>query len=114
VGGEREELLPEVLFDLPEVGRLPREGGPMHLAEGGEPSAVVTAKEEVNVLVGVEAEELPDDLHGEDLRVGELGSGSAASDAPPLEPVVDEAEGGHDEGAKIHEKTSVLCSVLSG
>ena len=60
----------------------------------------MTAKEEVDVLVGVEAEELPDDLDGEDLRVGELGGGSAASDAPPFEPVVvDEAEDGDDEGA---------------
>jgi len=104
--------LPEALLGLSEVGRLPRESGPMHLAEGGEPSAVVTAKEEVDVLVGVEAEELPYDLDGEDLRVGELGGGSTASDAPPFEPVVDEAEDGYDEGAKIHEKTSVLFGAV--
>jgi hypothetical protein len=54
VGGEREELLPEALLGLPEVGCLSREGGPMHLvAQGREPSAVVTAKEEVDVLVVV-------------------------------------------------------------
>ena len=113
VGGEREELLPEALLELPEVGRLPRESGPpMHLAEGGEPFAVVAAKEEVDVLVGVETKELSDDLDGEDLRVGELGGGSTASDALPLEPVVDEAEDGYDEGAKIHERRPPCCWVL--
>ena len=34
----------------------------MHLAEGGEPLRVVAAEEEVDVLVGVETEELAYDL----------------------------------------------------
>ncbi len=114
MGGEREELLPKALLDLPEVGRLPGEGGAVDLAEGREPFAVVAAEEEVDALVGVEAEELTDDLHGQHFGVGELGGGSAASGAPPLEVVVHEAEDGHDEGAKIHEKTSfALRSVWS-
>jgi hypothetical protein len=66
----------------------------------------------VDVFVGVEAEELPDDFHGEDLRIGELRGGSTASDAPPLEPIIDEAEDGDDEGAKIQEKTSVLFGAV--
>jgi len=72
VRNEREELLPEALLDLPEVGRLARKGGPMHLAEGGEPFAVVAAKEEVDSLVGVDAKELADDLDSEDFGVGVL------------------------------------------
>ena len=52
---EREELLPEALLDLPEVGGLTGEGGAMNGAEGGEPVGVVPAEEEVDALVGVEA-----------------------------------------------------------
>ncbi len=32
--GEEEQLLPEALFDLPEVGGLAGEGGAMDLVEG--------------------------------------------------------------------------------
>jgi len=53
VGSEREELLPEALFDLPEVGRLPGEGAPMDLIEGGKPFTVVPSEEEEDGLVGV-------------------------------------------------------------
>jgi hypothetical protein len=44
----------------------------MNLAEGREPFTVVTPKEEMDGLLGVYAEELCDDLDGDDLRVGEL------------------------------------------
>ena len=40
VGSKREELLPEVFFDLPEVGRLPSEGSALDLAKSWEPFAV--------------------------------------------------------------------------
>jgi hypothetical protein len=99
MGGERKELLPEALFDLPEVGSLAAECGPMYLTEGGEPFSIVTTKEEVDGLVGIEPQELADDLYGEHFGVGELGGGSAASDAPFLELVVDKTEDGDDEGA---------------
>ena len=62
------------------------------LLECGEPFTVVTAEEAVDALVGVKAEELSDDLEGEDLSIRELGCGSATSDASPFETVVDEAE----------------------
>jgi hypothetical protein len=116
VGSKREELLPEVFFDLPEIGRLPSEGSAMDLAKSWEPFAVVSAEEEIDSFVGVYAEKLSDDLYGADLSVGELRSGTALADAAPFEPVVDKAEDGHDEGAKIHKKkkTSVMCSVLLG
>ena len=71
MGSEREQFLPEALFDLREFGRLPGEGGPMDLIEGGNPFAVVPSEEEVDGLVGVDAEELADDLHGENLRASE-------------------------------------------
>jgi len=80
----------------------------MHLTEGGKPIGVVTAEEEVDVLVRVESQELAYDLDGEDLRIGELGGGSAASEAQPLDSVVYEAKDGHDEGAKIHERRPPL------
>ena len=53
---------------------------------------MVTAEEEVDTLVGVEPKELPDDLNGEDLGVGELRSGTALANAASLELVVHEAE----------------------
>jgi len=112
VGRERKELLPEALLGLPEVGRLPDEGGPVYLAEDGEPLGVMPAEEEVDVLVGVHPEELSDELNSEHLSIRELGGGSAASEAAPFEPVVHEAEDGHDEGAKIQEKTSVLFGAI--
>lgn len=74
----------------------------------------MAAEEEIDGFVGVYAEELSDDLYGKDLSVGELRGGTALADATSFEPVVHEAEDGHDEGAKIHKKTSVMCSVLLG
>jgi hypothetical protein len=86
----------------------------MYLAEGGEPFLIVTTKEEVDALVGVKPQELADDLYGEHFGVGELGCGSAASDAPLLELVVDKAEDSYDEGAKIHKKKTSFCSRWIG
>jgi hypothetical protein len=73
VGSEGEELLPEALLDLSEVGRQPSEGGSVHFAEGGEPLCIVPSEVVVDGFVGVHAEELSDYLDGEDLGVGELG-----------------------------------------
>ena len=113
VGGDGEELLPEALLYLPEVGTLTSEGGAVHLAKGWEPLGVVSAEEEVDGLVGVYAKELAYDLYGEDLRIRKLRSGTALADATPFEPVVDKAEDGHDEGAKIHKKkTSVMLGAI--
>jgi hypothetical protein len=64
----------------------------------------MSAEEEVYILIGVDAEELSDDLEGEDLSVGKLRSGTALADAAPLESVIDEAEDSDDEGAKIHQR----------
>jgi hypothetical protein len=63
-------------------------------------------------LVGVHTEELSDDLNGEDLGVGELGSWAALSNTATLEPVVDEAQDGNDEGAKIHEREDLLYASV--
>src|SRR3712207_4111645 len=113
VGGEGKELLPEVFLHLPEVGGLTGEGGTVDFAKGREPLCVVTAEEEVDAFVGVETEELADHFDGEDLRIGKLRSGTALTDATPFEPVVDKAEDGHDEGAKIHEqKTPVMFGAI--
>jgi hypothetical protein len=113
VRGLGQELLPEALLGLPQVGSLPGEGGAMHPPEAREEAGVVPAEvgEELRVLV--EPQELADDLDGEDLRVGKRGSGSACSEAPEArESVVDEAEDGHDEGAKIHESGDLLFAAV--
>jgi hypothetical protein len=72
VRSESEEFLPETLLDLPEVGSLPSEGGPMHLTEGRKPFTVVAAEERVYALVGVEPKELADHFDGEDLGIGDM------------------------------------------
>jgi hypothetical protein len=114
VRSESEKLLPEALLDLPEVGGLPSEGGAVDLVEGREPLCVVPPEEEVDALVGVYAEELAYDLDGENFRVGELGLGSTASDAPPFELIIHEAEDRDDKGAKIHERKTSFCSRWIG
>ena len=100
-----ERALPDPFLDLPEVGRLTGEGGAMDLQELGEPFRVVAGEELVDALVGIYAQELPDHLHGDDLRVGELGRRAAPTVAPLASPeqVVQHAEDAHDEGVKIHD-----------
>ncbi len=85
----------------------------MDFAECGEPLAVVPSEVAVDGLVGVEAEELAYDLDGEDLRVGEFRGGAALTQgSSDFEPVVYEAEDGHDEGAKIHESGDLLFAAV--
>jgi hypothetical protein len=64
--------------------------------------------------VGVQSEKLPDDLDGQDLRVRKLRSGTAPSNTPTLEMIVDEAEDANYEGAKIHERKTPFCSRWIG
>ncbi len=61
-----------------------REGGAVEFAQGGEPLAVMLPEVKKDRLVGVEPEELSDDLDGEELGVGERRSGSAPSEASEL------------------------------
>ena len=79
VRGQGEELLAELLLELPEICCLPGEGGAMHFGEGREPLTVMTPEvtKEDRLVVGVESQELPDDLlDGEDLSASEsLGAG---------------------------------------
>jgi hypothetical protein len=104
VGGVGRELLPEAFLNLPEVGRLPGEGGAMHPQQVREEVGVVAPEVRQELRVFIESQELADDLDGEYFRVGERWGGSAASDAPLFETVVDKAESGDDEGAKIHKR----------
>ena len=79
VRGQGEEFLAELLLELPEICCLPGEGGAMHFGEGREPLTVMTPEvtKEDRLVVGVESQELPDDLlDGEDLSASEsLGAG---------------------------------------
>jgi hypothetical protein len=104
MGSERKKLLPEVFLYLPEVGRLPGEGGAMHFGEGGEPLSVMTPEVTKDRLVGVETEELADDLDGEHFCVRELGQRTSCSEVSAFDSVIDEAEDANDEGVKIHGK----------
>jgi hypothetical protein len=61
--------LPEVFLELPEVGCLPSEGGAMDRAQCRKPLAVMFSEVAKDSLIGVDPQELPDDLNGEDLGV---------------------------------------------
>jgi hypothetical protein len=86
----------------------------MYLTESGEPFTVVPSEEEVDALVGIDAEELAHDLYGKNFRVGELGCGSTASEAPSFEPIIHQTKDRDDEGAKIHERKTSFCSRWIG
>ena len=61
--------MPEALLDLPDVGHLAAEGGPMHLVEGRERLVIMLPEVARDSLVGVQADELSFDLDGDDLGV---------------------------------------------
>jgi hypothetical protein len=86
----------------------------MDQAQRGEPLAVMFSEVAKDSLIGVHAEELSDDLYGEDLHVRKFGQGTTRSEASVFDPVVDETEDGHDEGAKIHRKRPPLASIGLG
>lgn len=75
----------------------------MHLDEGWEPLALMLP-EVANGLVGIYAEELSDDLDGEDFGVGKLGQETTRAEGSFFDSVIDEAEDADDEGAKIRRK----------
>ncbi|HLL57721.1 MAG TPA: hypothetical protein VK359_07340 [Rubrobacteraceae bacterium] len=56
----------------------------MHCAQDGEPFTVMFPEVTEDRLVGVEAEELSDDLDGENLRVESLGAGPRWRTRRPL------------------------------
>jgi hypothetical protein len=94
------------------MGCLTGEGGAMHFTEGREPFAVVAAEIAVDSLVGVESEELSDDLNSEDFGVGERRGRAALADTMTLDSVVYETKDGYDESAKIQQKTSVAFGAI--
>ena len=101
----REEPLLNALLHLPEVGAVSGKGGAVALAqEGGEPLALMLPEVVKDRLVGVEPRELSDDLDGEDLRVRKFRQWTTRSEMSVFGSVVDEAEDGDDEGAKVHWK----------
>jgi hypothetical protein len=79
-------------------------------AEGGEPFGVVPAEVGVEAPVGVDAEVLTHDLDSQDFRVRELGGRTALAQLLLLKPIVQKAENGYDEGAKIHARDPLCVS----
>lgn len=102
-------MLPEMLLDNPEVGGLPGEGGAVDFLYLREVVRVMALEVGIDALLRVYPKELPYDLHGYDLRVGELGSRTAPSYGTPIfEEVIHDVENADDEGAKIHKKRPPL------
>ena len=65
----------------------------------------------VEALLGVYPQELPDDLYRQDLGVGELGIRATLAQLLSLEPIINEAENGDDEGAKIQKGDPLSVSA---
>ena len=85
----------------------------MYPQEVWEKVSVVTPEVAEELRIFVYPQKLADELDGKDFRVREHGSGSACSEAPEIhESVVDEAEDGYDEGAKIQKKTSSTSGAI--
>jgi hypothetical protein len=113
VRGFSQELLPEVLFDLPEVGCLPAEGGAMHSPELRKEVGIVLPEVRKELCILGYPQKLAYDLDGEHFRVAERGGGSACSEAPEVsDTIVYEAEDGYDEGVKIHESGDLLLASV--
>jgi hypothetical protein len=84
----------------------------MHRSEVREVVGVMAPEVREELRIFVESQKLADDLDCEHFGVAERWGGSAASDAPLFETVVDEAEDGYyDEGAKIHKKKTSATSL---
>src|SRR5918995_3099181 len=109
-----EQMLPEHLPDLPEVGCLSGEGGAVDLPYLWEVVRVVTPEVGVDTFVCVYAQKLCDYLHCDDFRVGELGGRAARAVASmaSFEMVVYEAEDRDDEGVNIHERRPPLRRLV--
>ncbi len=82
-----EQLLTELGLDRPQIRRLAREGGSVHTPKGREPVAPVAAEVLVQALVGIDPEELPHALDGQDLAVGQGGPRTALAEPPPAQPL---------------------------
>jgi hypothetical protein len=64
------EMPPERVLDRPQVRRLTQEGGSVDRAQAGKEVAEVAPEIGVQALIGVETEELADDLDRQHLAVG--------------------------------------------
>jgi hypothetical protein len=81
----------------------------MHASEVREEVGVVAPEVCKELRILVYTQELADDLDGEHFRTTERGGRPAPSEmSKVLDPVVDEAEVGNDEGAKIHKRRPPL------
>ena len=78
-----QELVPEVFLGLPQVGRLPGEGGAMHPQEIREEMGVVAPKVGEEFRVFVEPQKRTNDFDGDDFGVAERMTSTSASLCPP-------------------------------
>ena len=81
----------------------------MHTCEVREEVGVVAAEVQKECPIFIESQELTNYLDGEHFRVRKRRSRFARSETPEVsDAVVDEAEDGNDEGAKIHKRRPPL------
>ena len=85
----------------------------MHFPQGRKPLLVVALEVGVEALLGVDPQELAHDLHRQHLRIGKRGLRSASTQLLLLlhKPVIDLAENGDDEGAKIQGRRPPFASA---
>jgi hypothetical protein len=101
-GGE--ELSPEELLSLPEVGCLPGEGGAIYVREVREEEVgVVSAEVGKELRIFVYPQELTDNLDGEHIGVAERGSWSACPETPEFS----------DTRSSMRQKTATMKVLRS-
>jgi hypothetical protein len=109
----RQQLLAELGFDRPQVGRLADEGGAVDAGKSGEPVAVVAAEVLVQALVGVDAQQLADALDGQHLTVGQDRVGAALAEPPAAQPLVDQTVHGDEQRRSIHARPPYALVMAS-
>ena len=106
------ELAATALLEMAQMDRLPDEGGAVELSEGGKEVGIVSPEAVEDRLVLVQGQVLTDDLHGEDLAVGELRSGALLSKTLMAKDVdhkvVHQAESGYEEVVQVPVSSNVF------
>src|ERR1051325_783182 len=116
--GLRNELLPQRLFDFPEVGRLTHEGRAVDQSQGRKEVREVAAEISEDGFVLAEAEKLADDFHGQDLAVGQTGLGAALAQGllskKRIEGVVNQAKDRYNKGIQVQgERPPIVGLVIT-
>jgi hypothetical protein len=96
------EMDKQLLFDHPQVSRLTSKRRAVNLSQGRKPIPVVPAKEGVQTLVRIDAQEFANDFHGQHFTIRKLGLWTSLANAFALKPIVNQTIHADQIGGNIH------------